>query len=34
LRHLDPLCMSRGYVVLIKKKKFRTDPQCISVAVL
>jgi hypothetical protein len=33
LRHIDPLCMFRGYVVLTKKI-CRTDPQCIPVAVL
>jgi len=32
LWHIDPLCMFRGYVILIKI--CRTDPQCIQVAVL
>jgi hypothetical protein len=32
VRHIDPLCMFRGYVVLIKN--CRIDPQCIQVAML
>jgi hypothetical protein len=32
LRHIDPLCMSRGYVVLTEI--CRIDPQCIQVAML
>ena len=31
LWHIDPLCMFRGYVISII---YRTDPQCIQVAVL